>query len=445
MPRYREPKSLTEAIYRKNQPAIDDFIARKEGISDCCPTSSGGSRKSPLELAVEQGNLPLMRRLIEAGASPSYSGYLFNPIETAIKEGNLDALKLLKEMGATFTQKDYLKKAVEHHNFSPKIIQWLIEQGLSAADMSKRDYTLIHSLLFRNESNSKVRAALDILLEAGADPTIPGPVLSDGTRIHSIVNAIASGDPYLVDRLLDSGCDPNTIMVQFEKNIDGRNCPLIVAAMALKSGIEQADICRLLIERGASFDHSLNFNIGTQGAGTCISELEDGLHDDRYRNMSLLSLAVFWANREVVDLLIEKGAPLGGNDPEGRTPLHALMAQHGFTFEEMLDRAKILVQMGADPSALDHRGDHAFHYFLGAHYLALGVEDRQPNFAPGIAEFFHQHGVDVLSSDCYGRNPVDMAKKNPFLQGLLSSLVARDRMDAGTSTATSLGSRRVRL
>jgi hypothetical protein len=93
--------------------------------------------------------------------------------------------------------------------------------------------------------------------------------------------------------------------------------------------------------------------------------------DDRHRlggsHETVLHKACLMANSSLVSFLVENGAKVNQKNHRGETPLHRACSRHE-TSEEMI---RILVQHGADPTALDDSGLSVF--YVACAGVAIGV------------------------------------------------------------------------
>ena len=105
-----------------------------------------------------------------------------------------------------------------------------------------------------------------------------------------------------------------------------------------------------------------------------------------------LHFAAKFGDREVVELLMERGARPNGKDHNGKTPLH-WAAIHGMPTEYTRDLMRILVRGGANPFDRDKDGNDAIDLFLQRKTLVLELcqeilEARGEDFNDGQAQFF---------------------------------------------------------
>jgi ankyrin repeat protein len=73
---------------------------------------------------------------------------------------------------------------------------------------------------------------------------------------------------------------------------------------------------------------------------------------------SALHKACFDGSKEIVQMLLEKGAPLDGRDDQGFTPLLAAASQRHF------ELMKMLLELGANPSLSTDTQSALLHYLI---------------------------------------------------------------------------------
>ena len=74
-----------------------------------------------------------------------------------------------------------------------------------------------------------------------------------------------------------------------------------------------------------------------------------------FGNISLLHCACFYNQKEIIHLLVHRGADLNKPSEGGLTPLHYVCIING-----SLDTVKTLISLGADPYTLTPDGRNAF-------------------------------------------------------------------------------------
>ena len=199
-----------------------------------------------LDLAISEGNVELVSRLLLAGASPD-SFRLPNdiPLVTAIRSGKparFEVVRLLIQHGANVNTPGLLDASALHaavSESSEELVELLLQEG---ADVNIRpDADECTPLWFAVlwEKEEMVR----LLLAHGADHRLRNTTISTSP----LDEAIRNGNATILSVLLNAGADPNSHGI-------GREPPLTCAIL---SGTSNAlDIIKLLLQHGADVNAS---------------------------------------------------------------------------------------------------------------------------------------------------------------------------------------------
>ena len=187
-----EIKPLVELCKAGRLFDVQDWI--KEGKPVNPPQYvSGGRRKSPLEIAMDQGFHSLVQVLLEGGADINDSNYW--PLHEAIHMRRLDLVELLVAHGADIHSVDM---ATVFESWQPEIMKWFIERGADVETEKPLAYALCHRIRtalgilksykerfpsFQEQANIALRRHcwdgnlkwVSLMLWAGADPYAKGP------------------------------------------------------------------------------------------------------------------------------------------------------------------------------------------------------------------------------------------------------------------------------
>jgi len=179
---------------------------------------------------------------------------------------------------------------------------------------------------------------------------------------QDLSSAIASRDPELVKRKIDSGCNVNA------KALHGRT--MLTMACTLPSPREEADsrplaqiaydILKLLLEHGAT---------------KTLNELDSYAGNAPIHYMALPSYYHPEDHVKLLMLLISNGADINIKDRKGNTPLH--LAVH---YRAPIEIITVLVEHGADLNAKAKGGETP---------LQLAINDENTH----IIELLRQHGA----------------------------------------------------
>lgn len=292
--------------------------------------------KTALILATEQGNLDMVKRLVERGANPDdpfmgmnerytltpgvVPGISFSPLAIAAENNRLEIAEYLLSKGASggrFNEDTPLGLAV--FNGHDQMVKLLLSKGANA-NGSFIDYThLMHACRL-----GFVEIA-EMLLRHGAK-TDPQAGLMAKTPL---MFAAESGHPEMVDLLLRH-------RVPVDQANKMRQTALFCAA--------DAEMVNHLIRLGLAVNHR-----DAMGA-------------------TPLFHAAFQGNTETAQALLAQGADLEARIVMGHTPLRAT------TDTGHLDTAKFLISSGADIHAKDHDGDFALIYAMDPKMVQLLID-----------------------------------------------------------------------
>ena len=282
--------------------------------------------------------------------------------------------------------------------------------GLFFSEINKQLYNAT-----RNGDFKKVAS----LIKQGADPNTKGP-----NEETALMIAIEEGHKDIVQLFIKKGVDPEFInpalvdavyyrhkeIVQLllEKganpNIKDAVEDMPVLAMALQN--KDKEIAKLLIEKGA--DPNTVFTITKKAEFTHIPYLKEHIISWRQYKLTVLIMATHNGDKEIVQLLIEKGADLNAKDSEHRTALsYAIYNGH----KEIV---QLLLNKGADYDitklliiAIEEGHNDIVHFLLDKEpdsniqrHLLL-----KPALSSGnneIAQLLLENGVDPNTEDKYG-------------------------------------------
>ncbi len=298
------------------------------------PRTRPGTEVSPLGAAIKDNDIQRASELLASGADPNAVTQFTTPLEQALIGHNREIIRLLIDYGADLRALDGrtpLQKAFER---DPELGAWLFRQlpdptVLDAAEAGTLD-------------------DLRKLVDAGGDVNM---VSQDRRRFSPLQAAALRGDVEIARFLLERGADLNY------RGAWERPAVVIAATSAYS-----ARMTEFLLSRGADPNatdpdgHTLLYEVATSywfdvqetliRAGADVnSRAPDGstpLHQAAARNSD--------AEARAIHTLVQHGAKLDAQDNQGFTPLHAALER------TMADAARMLLDLGADPTIRDHEG-----------------------------------------------------------------------------------------
>ncbi|KAK7907629.1 hypothetical protein WMY93_016241 [Mugilogobius chulae] len=179
--------------------------------------------------------------------------------------------------------------------------------------------------------------------------------------------------------------------------------------------LDQADVVRSLVERGASLqlqdrDGNTALHVACQhGQTQCVSHMTQDwssnklapvLQTHNWRGLACLHLAALYGQHEVLKLLRKKGAEMNVQDgTSGKTPLHLAVELHDIAL------VKMLLSWGVNVDASMFNGCTPLH-------LAVGRQDA------AIANLLCQSGADKMLRNMEDETPLDLADGNDDILAL---------------------------
>ena len=243
---------------------------------------------------------------------------------------------------------DELCKAVK--NGDANLVQDLIKRGANPNGIrSDGDAPLHLAISFSRNEIARY------LLTKGANANLQRPI--DGAV--PLIVAANKGNPDCVKLLLEYGADVHA------KLADSRNA-LWFAIRGSGRLEKQIEIIKYLVERGANVNtvfsgaevvtplHIAMFAMDTLAIVGCLIDLGANINSRQTEGgFSPLHLASFKSNRDLVSLLIGKGAEVNAKNNNDETPLSLAWLGNGpFNRKTM----QMLLEAGADPNCCDNSG-----------------------------------------------------------------------------------------
>ncbi|MDR0389512.1 MAG: ankyrin repeat domain-containing protein [Spirochaetaceae bacterium] len=306
---------LQEAIKKGNTALTMEFLALGARVN----TPDG---TPPLFFAVQDGNIPLMRTLLDAGADIRTERENSTALSRATRVKDLETFKeilaILRERG--LNDIDFhgegawtaLQAAAQYGNFEAAKI--LLEEGADVNAGSAGGYTPLYNAIGPEEN----LALVELLINAGADLTALGPeqtiYLDRSWYMTGRFSYLVMGGAKDIELLLKAGADTEV------RDSEGRT------ALMLYSFFDAPEIVRLLLDAGADPDARNN-----------------------YGESALMFAVCNWGPASTVKNLLQAGANINAQSNTGDT---ALM----FAIHYGPEGITQLIEAGADTSLQNNGG-----------------------------------------------------------------------------------------
>ncbi|MCX6835959.1 MAG: ankyrin repeat domain-containing protein, partial [candidate division Zixibacteria bacterium] len=277
-------------------------------------TALNGGGYSPLGFAAQNGHLSIMRLLLSAGANvdqPDGSG--LSPLMQAAYGGRLEIAEALLDLGAD------VNHAPSIHGHSPlfaaiwggnlEVVNLLINRGGNLQYRNSEGEVALH--IAAAKGNIPIA---EMLLSRGFDINV-----TDNGGRNPICQAIW-GQPDMVRWLIDQGA-------QVDAMTDSTSGPLQLAAAQ-----GDTSIVRALVTHGARVDcrsanwsSPLNLAVMHGDLATSRILLDAGADPNRTSVIGLITplhTAAKIGKKDLVELLLDRGAAINTKDSLGRTPFY---------------------------------------------------------------------------------------------------------------------------
>ena len=288
-----------------------------------------------------QGHAAIVKALLERGADPNIRDEGDNafPLHFAAEDGNLEVIRLLVEHGAQTV-------AGEGDDHQLDIIGWATCFPNVETKPDVVEYLLAHGARHTLHSAVAVGDVDSILARARENPAaIERPMDRVNRHRRALHLAVVKNQPASVAALLALGADPNS------RDAGGLS-PLDEAAIA-----NQRDIANLLLEHGGEL------TLASAVAFERTDDVERLLRDDPdalepgHRWGTLIVRAAAAASPEIVETLLRLGASVNVSDDSTTAvdETHGYTALHAAAWRGSLPVTEVLLKHGANVRMRDSR------------------------------------------------------------------------------------------
>jgi ankyrin repeat protein len=325
---------LNEAIYSKNNELIELLL--KKGVD---VNVHDNRHRTPLSLAVKSAQLELAEVLIAKGADinafdengdsllswclarrkndvveflihhgadiKATNRYGKTPLDIAIKEENLKLINTLISRGAD-VKSEYLFPAIQKNNMA--LVKLLISRGADVNVVSKNGSTPLNLAFFL-----KKKTMIYLLLEKGAD--VNANDKKGQTPLHIISTGRSSFQEELIEELISKGANVNAKTDQGEtpyRLAATRGRRDIASLLRSKGGLWKSPKDFELVEAVRNTDLGMVKTLVLEGADVNVRDIETEYLEGKRQDFVTMPLmiAVEAGDCDIAKFLIDKGADI---------------------------------------------------------------------------------------------------------------------------------------
>ena len=359
------------------------------------------TNQTPLMIAASHNSNPdVLRVLIENGAKVNvFNNHGETPLHSAASRSlNPEILQVLIKNGADVNasgDSGYtpLIRATEI-NSNPEILRVLIENGANVNVANMHGTTPLMNAARRCSDSETIRfliengANVNAVDNSGRTPLMSAAMnenldvlkllIDKGAQISAVAQ---NGETPLMSAAKNSNFDFIKLLIDNGARIDAEDKDaLLMSAVWIN---ENTDVIRFLLDKGAKVN-----TVAKKG-------FDQG-------KTPLMIAARLNKNPDVIRLLIDKGADVNAVNKNGRTPL--MCAAESNSNPEVL---RVLLKSGAKINATDENGwtSLMFTTYVGDDSMAE------------VLQFLIESGADVGIRNKEGKNALDYADQNEYLEG----------------------------
>ena len=379
-PDSRAQSMLGRRFYYAALFGLEEILRYLYSVGKVDINDSGGHFGNPLLGAIGNGNLDVVKFLLEAGAdvNPPSVGCA-TALHVAVAWDQVSTVVELLQHGASISETAYKGRTCLHiaaENGHTEIARILLGNGADISFTDQHGYSPLHTAAV-SESTDMAR----ILLDFGADPTVTSN--SGRTPLHSAAYwgnhevakllcssgaDIAVSDEYNDAPLHDAAQNGHYKLVQFLLDCGAdvsQPGQYRMTPLALASTQGHLEVVKLLVDFGSDMstfdgDGDTPLNLASDRGQTevikLLVELDAELSTSNKQGKTPLHSASWWGHIEAVKVLIEAGAAISIRDQNGDTPLN-LASYNGH-----VETVKVLIEAGSGVNTPDNYGATPLHY-----------------------------------------------------------------------------------
>lgn len=306
----------------------------------------------PLHIAAKEGNLEIVRLLVESGAKVNarQTTWGVSSLDYACEAGNTPVAEYLIDHGADVTARDLSKWTPLHRGCYSgvlEIVKLLVKKG---GDLSARDalgYTPLHRTCITNGPLEMIRWIMDHVSEGKQT------FINDSEAPASLLHLICGkGNLDVVKYFIEYGEDiwarSETGQTILHRACESGSLDTVVFLVGLGLDVNARDINeKTPLHVACTCNHDVIFRYLVKSGGDVTSL-------DRHQ-MSLLHIACEHGFGKIVACLLEQGASVSQRSREGYTPLHVASREN---YPGIINS---LVANGADVNEVTGKGTTALH------------------------------------------------------------------------------------
>ncbi len=340
------------AVHLATQVDLDEVIPKLvEGGVDVNKEDIEG--ETALYLAMEYRCAKTGKRLMALGAEVNSRGGMTHgqvPLHSACRGGRRDHVEFLLEVGADVNARDNLGQTALHVSIisNKDVVQVLIDHG---ADVSLKDNQGHTALIWAAYHGAY--GHIQLLLQHGARAGDKDAVL-EATASQHLALRIASGHKVQGD------IEALKLLIQHEDDINQCGCWGATTLDILLCS-EDRTVSGSLV-RDVFLPYANEIKTDKSIYSIVPSYLQDTLHLHTTAS-ALVSKLTYSDLREFLENLTSQRLKefLSAKNFLNQTPVQVLFCQPSFKIECMVDKVKLLIQMGSDPQHVDFNGQTVYH------------------------------------------------------------------------------------